>query len=879
MDPALQEIRRDRAIQSLVPLFLASGATSLIYEILWERQLHLLFGTSQIAVSTVLAGFMTGLALGGWLGARIADRTTRPLFIYGLLELGIGLYALLFPTLLATITPVYLEFYRAFTPGPWGFGVSQFALVAPLLLIPTTAMGMTLPLLARFATRSSQEAGTQIGRLYGANTLGAVIGVTAAGFVLLPSLGLLKTTLLAATFNIVLFVAAVSLSRTVAPMTSPKTANSSTYRGHALFYLLAAMMGLTSLIYEVAWFRLLTLILGASAYAFSMMLLAFLIGIGAGGWKAGKFADRLFEQGGKRRVLMGFFCVQLAIAVFAWGAMYTYSELPWFFTKLYHVTWSFPQGFFIGQVLIAMAVMVPATFCMGVSFVLLVRAVTEDEDHIGRPVGLIYASNTAGAVLGATLTGLWFLPALHISGTVVLAIALNMTTAAVAVVLVARHSTWNFAKSLSVIVLGLSCAIGLLLLVKPPWNPLLMSSGTYKYASDIGNPSRKGVLDFCVTPYELLYYAEGVSSIVTVAKSKKTGALWLANNGKIDASTGRDMPTQLLVSHLPFFYHQDPKDVLVIGFAAGFSAGAVTQHPGPTKLDFVEIEPRVITSSHYFDAFNNRPLDDPRANLLLNDGRNHVMLTAEDSYDIIISEPSNPWLTGVSNLFTAEFYELGKSRLKPGGVWSQWIQIYGMQEDDMRTMLSTFADAFPYVHLYLTIADADMVLVGSEAPLKMSADVFERRIEGNPALKTDLKRIEIASGTDLLTRYWMNGEQIRSFTAGAIRNTDDNMRIEYSAPKNLHVYTGLRNHNVLRKALGDVPPVPSFAVNGAQGRRELAAAYASQEQWIQALMALKAANELEPEHAETQALYDAYQQELLKALQEQDEVTEKGGAH
>ena len=281
MNPELAEYRRERAIRWLVPLFLSSGATSLVYETVWERQLHLIFGTSQVAVSTVLAAFMTGLALGGFGGAKWADKFDRPIRAYAGLELLIGLYALIFPFLVEAAAPIYLGFYQAFSPTPTIFATFQFFLLGLLLLPPTFCMGMTLPLLARFATTKTADSGARIGTLYGANTIGAVGGVGLAGFYLLPNFGLNATTWCTATANLVLCVGALALSKTVEelPKETSQPQPGDRWKLSALG-LVALLAGLSSLLYEVAWFRLMALILGASAYAFSVMLFSFLLGIG-----------------------------------------------------------------------------------------------------------------------------------------------------------------------------------------------------------------------------------------------------------------------------------------------------------------------------------------------------------------------------------------------------------------------------------------------------------------------------------------------------------------------------------------------------------------------------------------------------------------------
>ena len=881
MNPELSVYRRERAVRWLIPLFLASGATSLVYETVWERQLHLVFGTSQVAVSTVLAAFMTGLALGGFGGAKWADKIDRPIRAYAILEALIGLYALIFPWLVELVQPVYEGFYHAVEPTPTVFGAFQFVVLGLVLLPPTFCMGMTLPLLSRFATTATADSGERIGRLYGANTIGAVMGTGLAGFYLLPTIGLSATTASAATANILLCVGALALSRTVEALpatTAPDEEGDGDWTLNTLS-IIALLAGFSALMYEVAWFRLMALILGASAYAFSVMLFSFLLGIGSGGWLGGPLSDKLYAKGRLRRVLMGLAGLQVGIAVLTWTAMYLYAELPWLFVLVYEQMAVSPLFLWAGKLLLAMAVMVPPAFLMGLAFPMLVRAAAGESLALGKPVGRLYGWNTVGAIFGAALGGLVFLPWLFVRGTVLTAITVNVFIAALAWY---RAGEPGNGRLLKVAGAGLFLAMGLHTFASP-WNPLQMTAGTYKYVYNMEDYSREGVYASHVEPYELLYYAEGLSSVVTVAKNKNSGDVWLANNGKIDASSKADMPTQVLVSHMPFFYRPESETVMMLGLAAGYSAGSAALHDRPKVIDLVEIEERIIEASHFFDEWNHHPLDDPRVVMKVNDARNHLNLTPDGHYDLIIAEPSNTWLTGVSNLFTKEYFEMGKSKLKKNGIWSQWIQIYGMDTEDLRSLLGTFSDTYPYVHLFSTIQDADLVLVGSESPLEMDTAYFQRTIDANPKVKADLLEIGIDSATDLLARYRLDRDKLQELAEGVERNTDDNMRVEYSAPLNLYTWTGDENVLMLEKSVGKVPLVPYEATSGVDGLIDLAKSYAEIDLYVQALMCLKeavvrekaespaATDEPADTDSEIDTLYVQYQQELAKQMKEAEE--------
>ncbi|MGB0637736.1 MAG: fused MFS/spermidine synthase [Myxococcota bacterium] len=892
MNPELAEFRRHRAVLWLVPLFLASGATSLVYQTVWERQLNLIFGTSQIAVSTVLAAFMTGLAMGGFSGGRRADKIKRPIRAYAFLEFAIGVYAVAFPWLLDMVQPLYLGFYHMFQPSPTMFATFQFVLLGSMLLPPTFCMGMTLPLLARFATMGRGNAGTQIGRLYGANTIGAVAGTGLAGFVLLPSIGLGATTWAAGTANVLLCFGALALSRTVneLPEVPEETKKDTEGWGLTVLGLVALLAGLSSLLYEVAWFRLMALILGASAYAFSVMLFSFLFGIGTGGWLGGPLADRLYQRGGTRRVLAGLAVLEIGIGLFTWAAMYFYAELPWLFVAIYDVMSASPLLLWMGKLGLAMLVMMPPAILMGLAFPLLVRAAAGESEAFGKPVGRLYGWNTVGAILGASLGGLVFLPWLYVRGTIILAISINIAAGCIALY---RSNVFQ-KRGMVISFAGGAVLASVLGMFSAPWNPLQMTAGTYKYVYNMDDRTREGVKTSHVDPYELLFYEEGLSSVVTVARNKNSGDVWLANNGKIDASSKSDMPTQVLVAHMPFFYRPESETVMMLGLAAGYSAGSTALHTKTKVIDLVEIEESIIEASHFFDEWNHKPLEDPRVVMRVNDARNHLMLTPDGYYDLIVAEPSNPWLTGVSNLFTAEYFAMGKSKLKSGGIWSQWIQIYGMDSEDLKSLLGTFSDTYEHVHLFSTISDADLVLVGSDAPLELNVTKVQEQIDANPRLKKDLEVIGIDSSFDILARYRMDRPKLQQVAEGIERNTDDNMRVEYSAPLHLYTWTGDENVLLLEQAVGKIPLIPFEATDGASDIMELAMSYAEIELWVEALMCIRRADELlacpadaeEAAHAASvdeadpammakcdrlQSLYTEYQKAFSDALGEQEE--------
>ena len=798
MDEIVVALRRARTTRALVPLFLVSGATSLVYQTVWNRQLHLVFGTSTLAAATVLAAFMGGLAVGGALGARLVDRTARPLAVYGVLEIGIGLWALAFPWLLDAVQPAYIEVVRAADLDAAGRAGLQLAVVGVLLLPPTAAMGATLPLLARVAAARVADAGARIGALYAANTAGALLGTALAGFVLLPSIGLWATTAAVASANAVLGVVAIAIDRGSVPLDPAPPGPSPMPSPAAPAAVWAAgIAGFTGLVAEVAWFRVLSLNLGASTYAFTLMLLAFLGGIAAGGAVGGRWGDARLARGGLPAVLTAFAGTQAVVALTTVGALYLSTSLPTLYVVLFDAFRAVrdPATLWTVQWLVATLLLLPSTVAMGVAFPLAVRAAVGRPDAVGAAVGRVYAANTAGGVIGAALAGFVLLPTLGVRGTVALAVAGSLGAAGVA--LGGLRALGVSAVPPARAVGAVAAAIGGLWVAVPPvWDPLLVTAGMYKYVADLGEASAAGIEAFAKAPYRLLFYAEGPSTVVTAAQDKDSGNVWLANNGKVDASTTVDMPTQLLVSLLPLMVADQRNDVLLIGLASGISAGAITLVPDVDRLTVVELEPATARAARLFDAYNFGVLDDPRLTLVFDDGRNHVVRAPEASYDVIVSEPSNPWITGVSNLFTADFFRLAKARLRPGGVWGQWVQLYGMDDDDLRTLLGTFSDVFPYVEVWSAAEDADLVLLGSDRPLDVSVARVEA-LRAIPGVRAALDGIDMDTVGDVLAQRMMGTDAVRALSEGAPRNTDDNMRIEYRAPRNLHRGTTLDNSRLL----------------------------------------------------------------------------------
>jgi len=862
-----------------------SGATGLLYEVLWMRRLTLVFGATQLAIATVLSAFMLGLAIGAAIAGRFVDRRPDLLRTYGLLEIFIGLYALAFPLLVKGATAVYAGLFEASTVHFWTSQLAHLVLMGSLLLLPTAAMGATLPILVRFVTVRMSGLGTRAGLLYAANTAGAVLGTWATGFILLPALGVTNSERLAASTNLAIGVCAIIwgasvLRRHGAPQVSDDRAESaeqdallditpdpdradpvSARRIRRMIPWIMAVSGAATMIYEVAWSRFLTLILGSSVYAFTIMLVAFLAGTASGAF----FGSGRVDRPGARPVrwIAG---ALAAAGLAAFTTNHLFPMMPFWYVDLFAAFRGADGLFAVAEAGLALLIMAPATFCIGLLFPFAAKVVATTPGAVARDVAHLYVWNTLGAVVGSLAAGFLLIPFAGIQNTILLGITLDLLLAAGVVLLLAIAQPRRAAA-----VAALLVGVVVTLAVRPPWNPLLMSAGMYQYVSDLPDYSHEAVRNFALSDFEVLFYEEGTTSVVTVARSRGTGNLWLANNGKVDASTKDDLPTQVLLGHLPFLFRPAAREVLVVGQASGITAGSVTLNADLERIDILEIEPAVIEASHFFDEVNGRPLDDPRVVCIPNDARNHLVLV-DDPYDVIINEPSNPWITGVSNLFTKEFLELGKSRLSDGGVFVQWMQIYGMGPDDLRSLLATFSEVYPHVVLLSTIEDADVILLGSEKPLAAMPSDLAAALK-DPAVRDDLQRIGVRDPFDLLTFVLMGREAVLDVADGAPLNTDDNVRIEFNAPRYLHRRTSEDNFEMLLTAsTGPAPLYRAIFTDPAEHRAFLFAlgeAFERRDMWLKAALSYKEALELDPTDADARARLGMISQ-LLGVLLEQE---------
>ncbi len=797
---------------AILALFVVSGATSLVYEVLWLRDLILVFGSTQFATSTVLATFMGGLALGAFVAGRsIGRRTSRPLAVYGWLEVGIGLYALAVPWLFSRLTPLYQRI--------WDAGASESFLVLSLakalgigcvLLIPTMLMGASLPVLARQVADDPDRIGGRVGTLYAVNTFGAIVGVFVAGFVAIPGLGMRATLLSTACANLVLGVAAIALaSRAPLPARATPAAADKDERGRIdgrlrIVLLVLGASGFVALVLEVAWTRVLALVMGSSVYAFSLMLLAFLAGLAAGG----AFFSAWLRRRPAARPARLLASLLAAAGLCAWGTAFVFGSLPRMFAEVYFAYEPGPNGWFTVQLLLGLLVMFPATFALGGVFPAAIQLYARDLDGVSRSVGTVYASNTAGTIAGAALAGFVLLPYLGVLNTVLAGAALELVLAVVVgLTFAAAKTRARVGRILAVCALGLVAVIltpagaSLTKLARPRWDLRVMNSGVYMNLFDLEDDrSWAGFSRLVQENNEVVFAAEGYTASVFVADQPSFQNRYLSVNGKIEASTTADLETQIMCAHLPLLFHGAPKDVLVVGLASGITVGSVATHRVDT-IRVVEVEAQMVPAARLFAETNNHVLDDPRVAISINDARNELQFSPR-TYDVIVSEPSNPWMTVAANLFTEDFFRMARTRLRPGGVFSQWIQTYYLPPEDLRSIIAAFRAAFPQVMLFETLEGLDLVLLGTEDPLAIDLERFGRDTE-ELIVAMDLARVGLNDPVAILGLFRLGPAEIDRLIVGAARNTDDNARVEFSAPRTLGLNTQPENGKLLRAFRSD----------------------------------------------------------------------------
>jgi spermidine synthase len=758
-------------------LFLGSGITSLIYQVLWIKLLTLTFGVTTLAVSTVLTSFFGGLALGSYIGGRWIDKHKDELKWYGLAEIAIGLYALLFLSLLTLNNSAYVLIAQRMPIDFYGLSLLKFALSFILLIIPTTLMGATLPILSKTLANSQLRFAKDVGGLYAINTVGAVVGVVLTAFFLIPSIGMKTIIYSVGILNILLGSIAVFLSRPyqareskiyLEPLSkrNPPTPQGKEIPGYfsTLLILGFAISGFTGLAYEVIWTRILGFILTGTIYAFAIVLATFLCGIAAGSFVFSQFLDRLKNPG---RIINLLAVVEALIGLTSIGLIILYNKMPGF--EFYHRIGSTPAwsefvylNFFTSFILLFLP-----TFLFGATFPLICKIYSQRIERVGTKIGNIYSVNTVGGILGSFAGGFIMIPFLGMQNSIVLMGYTNLILGALFISF--NPFTLNRTKYIC-LGAGILCTIFITMIL-----PENMPKSLHK--------------SLLTRNEKMLFYEEGATATVMIAEregreiTSSNKRLWV-NGNMATAAFYEGLQINRFQGVLPMILHSNPKDVLVIAFGSGTTSGTLSQF-GVSQVDNVEISRTVIKGAPYFKKENRDVINNPKSRIIIDDGRSYLEVTTK-KYDVITEEPMHPSLAGVVNLYTKEYYELAKAHLKEGGIISQWIPLYNLSVEDVRMLVRTFQSVFPHTTVWMV--NADIFLIGSPARTTIDYGLLKKRLAPSN-IKALLKEIDLEDPLEILNTFQMNEDMVRLYSNGA-PVIDDNMPlVEFTGPKSLNINT------------------------------------------------------------------------------------------
>lgn len=762
-----------RRFPLVASLFLVSGMTGLLYEVAFSKVLSTIFGATAYAVSTVLAAFMGGLALGAYVGGKLGRRALHPLSTYGALEIAIGIVCAATPTAFGFLTEAYVSIARSAPESLALLTVGRAGLTALIIIIPTMAMGATLPLLSRTVAGSRGR----LSLLYGINTGGGALGALSGAYLVLPALGVHGTMYAAAIADVVLGAVAIALARGAA-VPAPKASEPEPKHPRATepaptatrgYLVLAFASGFLVFAAEVVETHLLALLIGNSAQAFGLMLAVFLVCLALGAARAAGYERRHGPRALSRS--LGITAITIAVTVPLWD------QLPYLFAFAGKHVSSF-EGRELVRALAALAILVVPTVWMGTTFPLLLHRFAAHAD-VARQVGRLTTANTLGTILGAILTGYALLPWLG-SERALLVVALAFGGASIAT------AYWDRAERPELRRAAVTMAATVVLAVAlPGWNLARLTNGANVYFAYGPEPER---IDFV---------REDIHGGVTTV-AHRAGVTTMYTNGKFQGDDGPEMEAQRRFAHYPSLFLRNDDRALVIGLGTGTTLGTVASYPFE-HIDVAEISPAIVEAARtFFTGPNRGSLDDPRVHMIENDGRN-VILVATEPYDLITIELTSVWFAGAANLYSEEFYALVRDRLTDGGVLQQWVQLHHIHPRELAVIIRTLRTAFEHVALFE--GGAQGILVASSQPLVASKARLEqhdrldaiRATTGGRRLDELLSEM-IASGPEL--------DRLVSEQPGAaeqIVSTDDNLYLEYETPKGnvLEYHSSLQSSRAL----------------------------------------------------------------------------------
>lgn len=771
-----------RGFAVLFLAFLLSGMCALAYQVVWARMLSLIFGSTNQAISTVLAVFMLGLALGSHLGARISRRGKNLGRIYGFLEMVLGVYALAFPMIISTAETFHAAIFAASHGSELSLALYRFIIALILLIIPTSLMGATLPVLAQYVEKDTGKAGKRIGVLYAINTFGAALGSFASAFLSIPYYGLDKTMYFAAILNVIvgltcLFVLRDRLIQHSDAPTAPSKTTKGFFAGmdspddvqhipFALPILILFLIGTVGMLLENAWSHALVLVFGTSVYAFATMLTAYLIGLSVGCYFAAKYL--LPYCSGK---LLAALLLIDGLAILAVTPIIGF--LPSWFVGVFGDMQAQWHTVIAKEFLTCAALMLIPTSIGGAIFPLCLHIIARSRQNqptgTGVATSIAYIWNTAGSICGALVAGFVIIPLVGSERCLIIAASLALAGSATVVLGASPRSSFRTVWA---------ACLSLIAVVAPifftTWDATRMNSGVYVYSKFFDS---ENALEREMKTYELIFYKEGSASVAVLESSH--GHRFLRVNGKTDGSSEGDNTTQMLLGYLPYLYAKNTDNALVIGLGTGITSACVLDLP-VQSVESIEISPEVVTAARFFTSLNERVFTDARSTLRVLDGRTWLA-SIPQKYDMIISEPSNPWQTGNANLFTEDFFRIAGSRLNEGGILCQWIPYYNMDSSHFKLIIKSLQSVFPYVHLWMS--GTDTFLLSSMQPLEIKAERL-RHLFNEFNIYKKFQEMNIDTPGSLLSFYYLDNSSLKAMTNGVHGlNTDAFPVVEFHSPK------------------------------------------------------------------------------------------------
>ena len=754
-------------------LFFISGITALVYEIVWTRMLTLVFGHTVFSVSIVLAAFMAGLGLGSYLFGYAIDHLPETnssssggdvpaaLLIYGWVEILICVSGVLLSLLFANFSGIYASLHSFIPESIPLQNLIKIVFAFGLMLIPTTFMGATLPIMSKYCVTDDSKIGTQVSLLYALNTLGAASGCLITGFFLMGTFGVLQTVLLAAGANLLIGVGALSIYVETVPganwkfrLPSLRIPRMSWNTDQEFWRGISFICGFTALAYEVLWTRLLVFSISSTVYSFSMMLTVFLLGIFLGSLLLIPLAGRIHNVRTFLLILQGGTGLYVIASIYGLESILS---APW---NSYNLTQ--PASAFLRYFKDSAGLMLIPTLLLGMCFPLLIKTVSGGHQNVGKATGQIYSANTFGAIWGSLCAGFLFLPNLGSQVSLTLVATLNLLTM-VLLFRTGNYLTLPVRKGLTVVF----AAVILFVNMAIP-NDLLNS---FFMRDSAGKRNLK----------KLMYFEEGLSDTVAVFKDDygvldPTAKRLITNGVSMSASNLIATRYMKLFAHVPILLVDHPDDVLVVCFGTGQTTGAAGLHPRVKTVDSLELSSSVINAGEMFADQNHNVLHNPKVNFVIQDGRNHL-LTTHKRYDVITSEPPPPRTAFTVNLYTQEYYELQKKRLKPGGIAAQWIPLHSQGQKEVDMHFKTFQSVFPHTMGWISVAN-EILIIGSDQPIRIDFEKLKTRLE-EPEIKKALADIEIPNIFSFLSNIWFLDEQVQALGKGHPLITDNHPAIEF----------------------------------------------------------------------------------------------------